>query len=429
MIERYSLPKMKEVWSLKTRYQRMVDVEIATCKAQATLSIIPEDALKEIEENARFSLERVGEIERETRHDVIALLTNLAENIGPSARYVHLGLTSYDVVDCALALIMRDSLDIIGEDIKRLLSILKEKALEYKDCEMVGRTHGVHAEPITFGLKLALWYDTLKRDLERIERLKRVISVGKIRGAVGTYSHISPDVERIALGYLNLEPVAISSQIIQRDRHAEYLTTFAIIASSIDKFATDIRSLQRTEIGELQEPFSKGQKGSSAMPHKKNPVLCERISGLSRIIRSNAQAGLENIALWDERDISHSSVERLILSSSSILLDFILVEFYKVIEGLVVNKERMKENLNKTGGLIFSECLMLKMIDKGLSRESAYKIVQRIAHSQEDLTFYEKVKNDREINEILSHNEIEACFSLKTSLSNIEHIFKRVFEF
>ncbi|MEW6007060.1 MAG: adenylosuccinate lyase [bacterium] len=427
MIERYALPKMREIWGLKNRYQRIVDVEIAVCKAQAELSNIPKDALEVIEKNARFSLERVAEIEKQTQHDVIALLTNLAENIGPASRYVHLGLTSYDVVDCALSLIMRESLDIIEVDINNLLSSLKERAFEYKDTIMIGRTHGIHAEPMTFGLKLALWYDETRRNLERIKNLKKTISVGKISGAVGTYGHISPEVEEIALRYLNLEPTRISSQIIQRDRHAEYLTTLAIIASSLDKFTVDIRSLQRTEISELQEPFSKGQKGSSAMPHKKNPVLCERISGLSRIIRSNAQAGLENMVLWDERDISHSSVERVILSSSSILLDFILCEFSRIISGLVVNPEKMLENLNKTGGLIFSEDLMLKMVDKGLSREEAYGIVQRIAHSQG--VFYENVRRDEEINKVLSKDEIETPFEIKKSLSHLDYIFKKVFEF
>ncbi|MEW6102507.1 MAG: adenylosuccinate lyase [bacterium] len=425
MIERYSLPKMREIWSLKNRYQRIVDVEIAVCKAQAELGKIPKNALEIIEKKARFNVERVAEIEKETQHDVIALLTNLAENIGPDARYIHLGLTSYDVVDTALSLIMRDSIDIIEDDINNLLLILKEKAFEYKDTIMIGRTHGIHAEPMTFGLKLALWYDETRRNLERIKNLKKTISFGKISGAVGTYSHISPEIEKIALKYLNLEPERISSQIIQRDRHAEYLTTFAIIASSCDRFATNIRSLQRTEIGELQEPFTKGQKGSSAMPHKKNPVSSERISGLSRIVRSNSQAGLENMVLWDERDISHSSAERVILSSSSILLDFILCEFSRVISGLVVFTEKMLENLNKTNGLIFSEDLMLKMVNKGISREKAYKIVQRIAHSEG--IFYENVRRDEEINKVLSKEEIESSFDVRISLSNVDYIFKKVF--
>lgn len=419
---------MGKIWSQENRYQAIVNVEIAVCKAQAELGNIPRDAYETIEKNARFNLKRIEEIEKETHHDVIALLTNLAENIGENARYVHLGLTSYDVVDTGLSLIMRDSLDIIKEDVENLLLLLKEKAFEYKDTIMIGRTHGIHAEPITFGLKLALWYDVMRRNLERIERVKKIISVGKISGAVGTYSHIKPETERIALKYLGLVPVRISSQIIQRDRHAEYLALCAIIASSLDKFATDIRSLQRTEIGELEESFAKGQKGSSAMPHKKNPVLCERISGLSRVIRSNAQAGFENIALWDERDISHSSCERLVLSSSSILLDFILCEFYKIISGLVVNKERMEENLNKTGGLIFSEALMLKMIEKGLTREDAYKIVQRQAHREGEISFFEKIKKDEEINKILKDEKIEGCFDIKSSLSYVDYIFKEVFK-
>lgn len=419
---------MKKIWSLENRYQRIVDVEIAVCRAQAKFGNIPKEALETIEKHARFDLKRTEEIERETHHDLIALLTNLAENIGHFSRYLHLGLTSYDVVDTALSLIMRDSLKIINEDIERVLKILKEKAYKYKDTIMIGRTHGIHAEPITFGLKLALWYDEIRRHKERIERVDRVISIGKISGAVGTYSHISYEIEREALKYLNLVPARISSQILQRDRHAEYLTTLAIIASSLDKFATDIRNLQRTEIDELEEPFTKGQKGSSCMPHKKNPVLCERISGIARIIRSNSQAGLENMVLWDERDISHSSSERLILSSSSILLDFILSEFSRIIASLIVNPLKMEENLNKTGGLICSQTIMLKIIKKGHPRENAYKIVQRIAQSEEKIPFFEKIKKDEEINKILSKEEIEASFDLRKSLSYVPYIFKEVFE-
>lgn len=419
---------MKKIWSLENRYQHIVDVEIAVCKAQGELGNIPKEALEAIEKNARFDVKRVEKIEKETHHDVIALLTNLAENIGPYSRYLHLGLTSYDVVDTALSLIMRDSLEIIENDMEKLLVVLKEKAYRYKDTIMIGRTHGIHAEPITFGLKLALWYDVMRRNLERINRVKDVISVGKISGAVGTYAHISHNVEKRALGYLNLVPARISSQILQRDRHAEYLTTLAIIASSLEKFATDIRTLQRTEIAELEEPFSKGQKGSSCMPHKKNPVLCERISGIARIIRSNSQVCLENMVLWDERDISHSSAERLILSSSSILLDFILSEFYKIISGLVVDPLKMEENLNKTKGLIFSETLMLKMVNKGLPREDAYKIVQGIALAQEEMPFFEKIKVSSCVNKILSKEEIESCFDIKKSLASLPYIFKEVFE-
>ncbi|HAW49490.1 TPA: adenylosuccinate lyase [bacterium] len=425
MIERYTLPRMGEIWSTKNRYQRIVDVEIAVCKAQAELGNIPKDAFMEIEKNAKFDIEKVLEVEKETKHDIIALLTVLTENIGPSSRYIHLGLTSYDVVDTALCLMMRDSLEIIEEDIERLLSLLKDKAYEYKDCPMVGRTHGVHAEPITFGLKLALWYDEMKRNLERMNNAKKVISVGKISGAVGTYSHISPRVEEIALGFLGLAPIP-SSQIIQRDIHAVYLARLAILAGSLDKFCVQIRSLQRTEIGELEEPFGKGQKGSSAMPHKKNPVLCERISGLSRIVKANAQAGFENITLWDERDISHSSVERVILADSSILVDFVLCDFIKIIEGLIVYPERMMENINKTDGLIFSENLMLKMIDKGLLRNDAYEIIQRIAHSGG--VFKEKIKEDIEINKILSKEEIGQALDIKASLSHIDHIFHKIFD-
>ena len=429
MIDRYTLKEMGEVWTLKHRYQRILDVEIAVAKAQAELSYIPKDAVKVIEEKARFDVDRVAEIEGEVKHDLIALLTNVAEYVGEPARYIHLWLTSYDVVDTALALMLKDSLKLIKEKIDSLLLLLKDKAFEHKETIMIGRTHGIHAEPISFGLKLALWYAEMMRNKERLERVGDGIGVGKISGAVGTYAHIDPRIEEIACKNLGLKPAPISSQVIQRDRHADYLCTLAIISSSLDKFATEIRSLQRTELAEVEEPFGKGQKGSSAMPHKKNPVLCERISGLARITRANAQVGLENIALWNERDISHSSAERVVLADSSILTDFMLDEFFKVIKGLVVYPERMLENLNKTKGLIFSEGLMLTLVKKGVSREEAYRLVQAPAlkAKENNLDFKEQVLKEKGILAILSEDQIKECFSIKSHLKNIDPIFERVF--
>lgn len=429
MIDRYTLKEMGEIWALKHRYQRILDVEIAVVKAQAVLGYIPKEAAKVIEERARFDVDAVAEIESQTRHDLIALLTNVAEYVGEPARYIHLGLTSYDVVDTALALMLKDSLRIIKEKTDGLICLLKDTAIEYKETVMIGRTHGIHAEPISFGLKLALWSAEMMRNRERLERVEGIIGVGKISGAVGTYAHIDPRIEEIACQDLGLLPDPISSQIIQRDRHADYLCTLAIISSSLDKFATEIRSLQRTELGEVEEPFTKGQKGSSAMPHKKNPVLCERISGLSRITRANAQVGLENIALWNERDISHSSAERVVLADSSILVDFMLAEFSRVIKGLVVYPERMLENLNKTKGLIFSEGLMLAIVKKGVSREEAYRLVQTPAllAKEKGSDFKEQILKENGILTILSKMEIEECFSIKSHLKNIDLIFERVF--
>jgi adenylosuccinate lyase len=429
MIDRYTLKEMGGIWTLKHRYQRILDVEMAVVKAQAELGYIPKDAARVIEEKARFDVDRVAQIESEVKHDLIALLTNVAEYVGEPARYIHLGLTSYDVVDTALSLMLKDSLKLIKEKIDFLLLAIKDKAYEHKETAMIGRTHGIHAEPLTFGLKLALWYAEMIRNKDRLERIEEVIAVGKISGAVGTYAHIDPRIEEIACRNLGLLPVPISSQVIQRDRHADYLCTLAIISSSLDKFATEIRSLARTELGEVEEPFGKSQKGSSAMPHKKNPVLCERISGLARITRANAQVGLENIALWNERDISHSSAERVVLADSSILVDFMCLESSKVIKGLVVYPERMLENLNKTKGLIFSEGLMLAMVRKGVSREEAYKLVQTPAllAKEKALDFKEQVLKEKGILAILSQPEIEECFSVKSHLKNIDFIFERVF--
>jgi adenylosuccinate lyase len=429
MIERYTLPEMGKVWSLENRYQRIVDVEMAVVSAQAELGKIPKDSAERIRKRARFDVNRIAEIEKTTHHDLIALLTNLAENVGADARYIHLGLTSYDVVDTALALMMKESLELIEEKVEEFLEILKKRAFEHKDTVMIGRTHGIHAEPITFGLKLCLWYAEMERNLERLRDTKRRISVGKISGAVGTYAHIDPKVEEVACKILGLSPAKISSQILQRDRHAEYLCTLAITASSLDKFAIQIRTLQRTEIAEAEEPFRKGQKGSSAMPHKKNPVLSERISGLARIVRANAQVGLENIGLWDERDISHSSSERVVLADSAILVHFMLTEFCKITEALILHPDRMEENLKKTANLIFSESLMLRLIEKGMSREEAYEMVQKLAFStlREGYDFKEEVIKSRKIREVLSEEEIDKVFDIESQLNGLSFIFERVF--
>ncbi|MCP2606279.1 adenylosuccinate lyase, partial [Candidatus Aminicenantes bacterium AC-708-I09] len=375
-----------------------------------------------------FSVERIHEIEKVVKHDVIAFLTSVAERVGEDARYIHLGLTSYDVVDTAFSLLIKESLEKIIKETNELKEIIKEKALEYKNTVMVGRTHGVHAEPITFGVKLLVWYEEMKRHIERLERALKIISVGRISGSVGTYIHLDPRLEEIALKKLGLEPAKISTQVLQRDRHAEVLSTLALLCSSLDKFAVEIRHLQKTEVLEVEEPFTRGQKGSSSMPHKRNPVRAERISGLARIVRSNVQSALENIALWHERDISHSSVERVIFPDSFILTDFLLAEMKDILKNLIVYPERMKKNIFLTKGLIFSQRLLLALTEKGLSREKAYELVQRnsLKSWEEKKEFKELVKQDKEIIQYLSEKEIEDCFSLEPYLEKIDYIFKRV---
>jgi len=428
MIERYTLPEMGKVWTDEHRLELWLKIEVAACEGWAKLGKIPEEAVQIIREKASFSWERVKEIEKVTQHDVLAFTTNLAENIGEEAKYIHLGLTSSDVLDTALSLQLVEATDILLEKLNRLLEALKKRALEHKDTLMMGRTHGIHAEPITLGLKFALWYEEIKRQIRRVEFAREEIRVGKISGAVGTFANVDPQVEEYVCASLGLKPAPISTQILQRDRHAFYLTTLAGVASTLDKMATELRNLQRTDVHEVEEPFAKGQKGSSAMPHKKNPITGERICGLARVIRGNAQAALENVALWHERDISHSSAERIILPDSTIALDYMLDKMIKLIEGLRVFPEQMLENINKVVGLIFSQRVMLALVEKGISRETAYFWTQRNAlkawESKEP--FQALVLQDADIRSYLSEDEIAELFDYSYHTKHVDTIFKRV---
>ncbi|MFQ6083472.1 MAG: adenylosuccinate lyase [Candidatus Aminicenantia bacterium] len=428
MIERYTLPEMGAIWEEKNRYQKWLEVEIAVCEAWAELGKIPPDALKKIKGKASFSVDKIHHIEKVVKHDVIAFLTSVAEYVGEESRYIHLGLTSYDVVDTALSLLIKESLQKIINDANQLKEIIKNKALEHKKTIIIGRTHGVHAEPITFGVKILVWYEEIKRHIDRLKRALEIISVGRISGSVGTYIHLDPKLEEIACRKLGLEPAKISTQVLQRDRHGEVFSTLALLCSSLDKFATEIRHLQRTEVLEVEEPFTKGQKGSSSMPHKRNPVRTERISGLARLVRSNLQAALENIPLWHERDISHSSAERIIFPDSFILTDFILFEMSDLIQNLIVYPERMKENIYLTKGLIFSQRVLLALTEKGVLREKAYQLVQKnsLKAWQEKIEFEKLIIQDQEIRKYLSEKEIEECFSLEPYLEKIDYIFNRV---
>ena len=428
MIDRYTLPKMREIWSEDAKFRKWLEVELAVCEGWAKLGKIPDDTLRKIKKKAKFSLKRAKVIEKEVGHDFIAFLTSVAENVGKESRFIHMGLTSYDVEDTSLILRLRESAKIISQDISDLIKILRRRAKEHKDTVMMGRSHGVHAEPIAFGLKLAVWVAEMERNLERVKEIIARLSVGKISGAVGTYANVDPRVEDYALKKLGLDKDAASTQVIARDRHSEYLGTLAIIAASLEKFATEIRNLQRTELLEVEEPFGRKQKGSSAMPHKKNPILSERVSGLARVVRANAIAGLENCVLWHERDLAHSSVERVILPDSSILVDYMLQVFSKVMAGLVVYKENMKKNIEKTGGLIFSERLLHKLIDKGLTREDAYRIVQSDAMKAraKGKPYREVVLSDPLTLKHLSEKEINEAFDLRYFTKNIDAIYKRL---
>ena len=419
---------MGDVWEEKNKFNTWLKVELAVCRAYTKLGVIPKEAMEQIEKKAGFDIERINEIEKEVKHDVVAFLTSVAENVGENSRFIHIGMTSSDILDTSLALIMKQAGEKLIAKLKNLSNILKKRALEFKDTVMIGRTHGVHSEPITLGLKLAIWYEETERNLERLKKAIEIISVGKISGAVGTYAFVNPEIEIMVCSELGLIPSNASSQIIQRDRHAEFMTAMAITSSSLEKFAVEIRNLQRTEIGEVEEYFSPGQKGSSAMPHKKNPITCERISGVARIVRANAMAAMENIALWHERDISHSSVERVIIPDNTILLDYILTLFIDIIEKLKVHPEKMIENINLSHGLIFSQPLLLQLAKKGMTREEAYKIVQENAMSarHDNKDFKKIVLNDKRIKNILSEKEIEQCFKIDNFLKNINHIFKRV---
>ncbi len=428
MIQRYTRPAMGRIWEDENKFSIWLEIEILASEAQADLGVIPKDAVKAIREKARFDVARIDEIEREVKHDVIAFLTSVGESVGPESRFIHLGMTSSDVLDTCLAVQMKQSAELLLQDLQKLSDVLGRRAREFKSTVMVGRTHGIHAEPTTFGLKLAMWLMEIRRARERILRAREVASYGKLSGAVGTFANVPPQVEEYVCERLGLQPEPISTQIIQRDRHAEYLAMLGIVGASLDKFATEIRHLQRTEVREVEEPFSEGQKGSSSMPHKRNPVACEQVSGLSRLLRSHVQAALENVALWHERDISQSSVERVILPDSTILLDYLLVRFREILEGMRVYPEAMRRNLGGTHGVIFSQQVLLALTQAGASREAAYRMVQRNAmrawESGEE--FQALLLKDPEVRAVLGEREIESCFDLGYHLRHVEAIFQRV---
>ncbi len=429
MIPRYTRERMGQIWTDQNRLDKWLQIELYACEALAESEEIPKEAAKQIREKARFDLVRVQEIEKTTKHDVVAFITCVGESVGELSRYLHLGLTSSDILDTSMALLLRESAEIIIEDIDELRKVIRDKAFEHKETAMIGRSHGIHAEPITFGLKMALWYAEMGRNLDRMKRAKEIISVGKLSGAVGTYANISPTVETYVCEKLGLRPAPISTQVIQRDRYAEYFNTLAIIAASIEKFAIEIRHLQRTEVLEAEEFFSKGQTGSSAMPHKRNPILSENLTGLARLVRANAMAALENVALWHERDISHSSVERIIAPDSNILVDFMLGRLTRLIKNLIVYPETMAANLEKTRGLIFSERIMVELMRKGLSREDAYRIVQKNAMQiwEQGGDFKETILKDPDIMAHLTPDLIETAFDMRHHLNHVDTIFSRVF--
>jgi len=429
VIPRYTRPEMGRIWSDENRFRTWLAVEVAATETLAAAGIVPKEAAKAIRERASFNVERIFEIEAEVKHDVIAFTTAVAEIVGPHARWFHYGLTSNDVVDTAQALLIQQASSLIAGDLERLADVLTRRAWEFKDTPMIGRTHGIHAEPITFGFKIANWYSETHRNIARFQAAAEDLRVGKFSGAVGTFAHLTPELEEKICARLGLKAAAVSSQVIQRDRHAHYLATLAVIASTLDKIATEIRHLQRTEVREAEEFFSEKQKGSSAMPHKRNPVTCEQISGLARVVRSNAQAGFENVALWHERDISHSSVERIIIPDSTTLADYLLHKTANLVETMFVYPERMLANLNSTRGLVFSGQLLLDLVESGISREDAYRLVQ--AHAmrawRENLDFRELVLSDLEITRRVPRAKIERAFDLNRQLKNIDKIFTRVF--
>jgi adenylosuccinate lyase len=430
MIPRYTHPEMGRIWSDQRRYETWLLVETAAAEAMAAAGIVPPDAARDIRERGGFDIARIDEIERTTQHDVIAFTTAVSENVGPSARWLHFGMTSSDVIDTAQALQMREACDVILKDLDELGDAIRDRALEHRRTPMIGRTHGVHAEPMTFGLKLALWFAEVRRDIERVRHARASIAVGKLSGAVGTFAHLPPSIEEDVCRRLGLEPAAVASQVVQRDRHAELLAALAITGASLEKFALEIRGLQKTEIGEVEEPFAKGQKGSSAMPHKRNPIGCEQVVGLARLLRGNAHAAVENVALWHERDISHSSVERVILPDSFIALDHMLRRFTRIVRGMVVHVDRMRENLNRSRGVVFSGTILLELAKKGVSREQAYEWVQRNAMRsfEEHVDFKALLQSDGEVTNALSAAEIDRAFDLGEQLKHVDYIFDRVFQ-
>jgi adenylosuccinate lyase len=432
MIERYTLPGMGKIWEPENRFQAWLKIEIWAVEAWAQLGKVPQEAVEKIKKGARFDISRIHEIELEVKHDVIAFLTAVSENLGEESHFLHMGLTSSDMLDTSLALLLVEASDIMIQDVEKLLAALEQKAMQYKSAVMIGRSHGIHAEPVTFGLKMALWYAEMRRNLKRLRQARQTIGVGKISGAVGTFANVPPEIEAYVCQKAGLRPVAISTQVIQRDRHAEFFTTLAIIGASIEKMATEIRHLQRTEVLEVEESFAKGQKGSSAMPHKRNPVVSEQMCGLARILRANAMAALENVSLWHERDISHSSVERIIAPDSTILLDYMLTKMTQLIGNLLVYPDRMKKNLELTGGLIFSQRVLLQLVAKGVLREDAYRIVQRNAmkvwQGEGEGTFQDLLSKDPQVAQHLTHEELAECFDLSYHLKYIDTLFNRVFQ-
>jgi adenylosuccinate lyase len=430
MIARYTNPAMGRIWSDQRRFETWLEVETAAAEAMADAGIVPASAARAIRERGGFDIARIEEIEARTHHDVIAFTTAVAERVGEEARWLHFGLTSSDVIDTAQALQMREAVDLVLEDLDALAAAIRGRAEEHRRTPMIGRTHGVHAEPMTFGLKLALWYAEVQRQIARLREARAGVNVGKLSGAVGTFAHLDPSIEAAVCARLGLEPAPISSQIIQRDRHAALLSVLALIGASLEKFALEIRGLQKTEIGEVEEPFATGQKGSSAMPHKRNPIGCEQVAGIARLLRGNASVALENVALWHERDISHSSAERVILPDSFIALDHILRRFTRIVKGMVVHPERMRENLERSRGVIFSGSVLLLLARKGVSRERAYEWVQRNAmrSSAEGVAFEALLLDDRDVRETLSAAEIERVFDLDVQLRHVDAIFARVFE-
>jgi adenylosuccinate lyase len=428
VIERYSCPQMKGIWEQQNKLQKWLDVEIAICEGWSELGEIPREAVARIKERATFNLQRVEEIEKETRHDVIAFVKAVTENLGEEGKYIHYGVTSYDVVDTALSLLLKESAELLIADIEALIAIIRKRAAEHKYTLMTGRTHGVHAEPITFGFKLGVWLSEMERNLERMRQAREIVSYGKISGAVGNYANIDPRVERIVCDKLGLKPSPISTQILQRDRHAQYMTTLAVTAGSLEKFATEIRNLQRTEILEVEEMFRKGQRGSSAMPHKRNPWVDEQISGLARVVRANCLPVLESEVTWHERDLANSSIERIVLPDSNILLDYMLRTFTDIVQKLVVYPENMRRNLEKTHGLVFSQRTMLTLVEKGMSREEAYKLVQKNAMQawETGSSFEELLLNDSGVREYLSADEINSLFDYNYFTKHLDVIFDRL---
>jgi len=428
MIERYTLSKIGNIWTDEHKFSIMLKIEILACEAMTKLGMIPKKALEKIKKNAKFNIEEIERLEEKTKHDIVAFINNVGQYIGPEARYLHMGLTSSDLLDTTLSVQCVEACDILLTDVKKLLAVLKSKAKKYKNTNCIARTHGVHAEPTTFGLKLAVWYDEMNRNLERLEQAHEMMRVGKLSGAVGTFANIDPSVEEHVCKNLDLKPANIGTQIISRDIHAQFLVTLALIGSSLNKFATEIRLLQKTEVLEVEEPFFKGQIGSSAMPHKRNPVTCERISGLSRLLRSNAMAAFENINLWHERDISHSSVERVIMPDSTIVLHYMFHKITPIIDGLLVYPQNMISSLSKTRGLIYSQRVLLELMKKGLTREQAYEIIQRCAMQvwQETSDFKDVLCRDRKVRKYLKPSEIDGCFDIKYYTRHRDLIYKRV---